>query len=101
MERMTEKKAEKPFAVSSHDIHLDSDYIQWIHSVKERFRNAQIKTAVKINYEQLYFNWQMGHDLAVRRMEEKWGSGIVEQISLDLKNEFPEMKGFNSQICGI
>lgn len=57
---MTEKKAEKPFAVSSHDIHLDSDYIQWIHSVKERFRNTQIKTAVKINYEQLYFNWQMG-----------------------------------------
>ena len=88
MGRMTEKKAEKPFAVSSHDIHLDSDYIQWIHSVKERFRNTQIKTAVKINYEQLYFNWQMGRDLAVRRMEEKWGSGIVEQISLDLKNEF-------------
>lgn len=54
MGRMTEKKAEKPFAVSSHDIHLDSDYIQWIHSVKERFRNAQIKTAVKINYEQSY-----------------------------------------------
>ena len=93
---MTEKKAEKPFAVSSHDIHLDSDYIQWIHSVKERFRNTQIKTAVKINYEQLYFNWQMGRDLAVRRMEEKWGSGIVEQISLDLKNEFPEVKGFST-----
>lgn len=96
MGRMTEKKAEKPFAVSSHDVHLDSDYIQWIHSVKERFRNAQIKTAVKINYEQLYFNWQMGRDLAVRRMEEKWGSGIVEQISLDLKNEFPEVKGFST-----
>ncbi len=94
---MTEKKAEKPFAVSSHDVHLDSDYIQWIHSVKERFRNAQIKTAVKINYEQLYFNWQMGRDLAVRRMEEKWGSGIVEQISLDLKNEFPEVKGFSAR----
>ena len=94
---MTEKKAEKPFAVSSHDIHLDSDYIQWIHSVKERFRNTQIKTAVKINYEQLYFNWQMGRDLAVRRMEEKWGSGIVEQISLDLKNEFPEVKGFSAR----
>ena len=33
---MTEKKAEKPFAVSSHDIHLDSLYVYllWIHSVK-------------------------------------------------------------------
>lgn len=29
-------------------------------------------------------------------MEEKWGSGIVEQISLDLKNEFPEVKGFST-----
>lgn len=88
---------EKPRAVSSHDITLDKDYALWIHDIKQRFRNAQIKAAVKINSEQLLFNWQLGRDLATRKIEEKWGSGIVEQVSLDLQAEFPKAKGFSAR----
>ena len=29
--------------------------------------------------------------------EEKWGSGIVEQVSLDLQTEFPKAKGFSAR----
>ena len=32
----------------------------------------------------------------MRKVEERWGSGIVEQLSLDLKNEFPDIKGFST-----
>lgn len=77
-------------------MHLDSDYVQWVHDIKERFRNTQIKAAIKVNSEQLLFNWQLGRDLAVRKVEEKWGNGIVEQLSLDLRNEFPDIKGFST-----
>lgn len=94
---MAEKTDEKPRMVSSHDIMLDKEYVQWIHEVKQRFRNAQIKAAVKVNSEQLLFNWQLGRDLVVRKAEEKWGSGIVEQVSLDLQNEFPNVKGFSAR----
>lgn len=45
-----------PEIVHSHDIHLDSEYVQWIYDVKNRFRNTQIKAAIKINSEQLLFN---------------------------------------------
>jgi len=93
---MKNKKTAPPIVVSSHDVHLDSDYVQWIHDIKERFRNTQIKSAVKVNSEQLLFNWQLGRDLAMRKVEEKWGSGIVEQLSLDLRNEFPAIKGFST-----
>lgn len=82
--------------VRSHYVHLDSDYVQWIHNIKERFRSAQIKAAVKVNSEQLLFNWQLGRDLVTRKVEEKWGTGIVEQLSLDLKNEFPDIRGFST-----
>lgn len=89
--------SEKPRAVSSHDITLDKEYVQWIHDIKQRFRNAQIKAAVKVNSEQLLFNWQLGRDLVVRKAEEKWGNGIVEQVSLDLQAAFPEVKGFSAR----
>lgn len=93
---MKDKPNEKPRAVSSHDITLDKEYIQWIYDIKQRFRAAQIKAAVKVNSEQLLFNWQLGRDLAERKAEEKWGSGIVEQVSLDLQAEFPDVKGFST-----
>ena len=41
----------EPIIVKSHDVHLDSEYIQWIHEIKERYRNTQIKAAVKVNSE--------------------------------------------------
>jgi hypothetical protein len=87
----------KPHLVKSHDISLDVDYVEWIHDIKQRYRNAQIKAAVKINTEQLFFNWQLGRDLVERKTEEKWGKGIVEQLSLDLQNEFPKAKGFSAR----
>ena len=87
----------KPELVTSQDVNLDSEYVQWIHEIKQRFRNSQIKAAVKVNSEQLLFNWQLGRDLVVRKAEEKWGTGIVNQVSLDLQDEFPEAKGFSAR----
>ena len=83
--------------VTSQDVSLDKEYIEWIHELKSRFRNSQIKAAVKVNSEQLLFNWQLGRDLVVRKAEEKWGTGIVNQVSLDLQAEFPEAKGFSAR----
>lgn len=87
---MSENVENKTGFVNSHNTSLDSEYVQWVHEIKERYRNAQIKAAVKVNSEQLLFNWQLGRDLVRRKAEERWGSGIVEQLSLDLQNEFPD-----------
>lgn len=94
---MADKSNKEHAVVRSHDLNLDNDYIQWIYDVKQRFRGAQIKAAVKVNSEQLLFNWQLGRDLVVRRTEEKWGKGIVEQVSLDLQAAFPNARGFSAR----
>ena len=93
---MPDSKNEKPIVVRSHDVFLDAEYARWIHDVKDRYRKTQIKAAVKVNSELLAFNWELGRDLAMKKMEETWGSGIVEQISLDLQSEFPDAKGFSA-----
>lgn len=85
-----------PKVVKIHDVKIDQEYMQWLGEIKARYRNAQIKAAVKVNAEQLLFNWQLGRDLVMRKAEEKWGSGIVEQVSLDLQAAFPESKGFST-----
>ncbi len=89
-------KNDETKVVKIHDVKIDQEYMQWLGEIKARYRNAQIKAAVKVNAEQLLFNWQLGRDLVMRKAEEKWGSGIVEQVSLDLQAAFPESKGFST-----
>lgn len=88
---------DQPRMVSSHDIHIDTDYADWIAEVKHRYRSAQVKAAVRVNVEKLLFNWQLGRDLVQKKAEERWGAGVVEQISLDLKKEFPDDEGFSAR----
>lgn len=86
----------EPYIVKSHDIHIDADYADWIADIKKRYRSAQVKAAVKVNAEKLLFNWQLGRDLVQKKAEERWGAGVVEQVSLDLKREFPGTDGFST-----
>ena len=88
-------KQTEPYIVKSHDIHIDVEYVDWIADIKSRYRSAQVKAAVKVNAEKLLFNWQLGRDLVLKKAEERWGAGVVEQVSLDLKREFPNSKNFS------
>jgi len=74
---------------------FDDEYKKWLTSLKSRIRQSQIKAAIKVNTELLLLYWDLGHDIAVRQMEKTWGSGFFEQLSNDLRNEFPDMQGFS------
>ncbi len=85
------------YIATSHDVNLDSDYLHWVDEVAARYEQARSRAAVKVNYQKLQWNWQMGRDLVLRRAEERWGAGVVEQLSLDLQNRYPGEKGFGSR----
>ena len=83
--------------VQSHDVRIDNDYVNWITEIKHRYRAAQVKASVKVNAEKLLFNWELGRDLVQKKAEERWGTGVVEQISIDLQREFPDSEGFSAR----
>ncbi len=85
------------YIATSHDVSLDSDYLHWVDEVAARYERARSRAAVRVNYQKLQWNWQMGRDLVLRRAEERWGAGVVEQLSLDLQNRYPGEKGFGSR----
>ena len=91
---------ETPRIVKSHDVHLDGDYADWIAELKHRYRSAQVKASVRVNSEKLLFNWELGRDLVQKKAEERWGAGVVEQVSLDLQREFPNAEGFSVRNIG-
>ena len=83
--------------VRSHDVNIDKEYADWIAELKVRYRSAQVKAAVRVNAEKLLFNWELGRDLVQKKAEERWGAGVVEQVSLDMSREFPESGNFSAR----
>ncbi|MCR5697606.1 MAG: PDDEXK nuclease domain-containing protein [Marinilabiliaceae bacterium] len=73
----------------------DKDYKQWVSEVRGRYRQSQIKAAVKVNSEMLQFYWLLGHDIVERQMENTYGSGFFKRLSADLQRELPDAKGFS------
>ena len=58
---------------------LDKDYLQWVDELIKRYQACQVRAAVKVNAEQLRFNWLLGHDIVEMNIEQRWGEGVIEQ----------------------
>ena len=73
----------------------DTDYVQWLSDLKQRYRQSQAKAAVHVNHGMLEFYWSLGRDIVALKAESKWGSDFYNQLSVDLKQTFPQQKGFS------
>lgn len=66
---------------------LDKDYLQWVKELCKRYRQSQIKAAVKVNTEMLKFYWSLGRDIVALKAEARWGSKFYKNLSKDLKKK--------------
>ena len=76
---------------------LPDNYDEFLHSLKERIRQAQVRAALAVNQELVLLYWQIGQDILQRQSQEGWGAKVIGKLAKDLKAEFPEMKGFSSR----
>ncbi len=90
---MTEKK---PEFIKRDITAIGKDYASLLKTLKERYRSLQIKTAVTVNTAMLEFYWALGRDLSKMHGQAKWGSAFFDTLSLDLRKEFPDQKGFST-----
>ena len=84
-----------PHFVNRDSMFADSDYVQWLSELKQRYRQSQAKAAVHVNHGMLEFYWSLGRDIVALKAESKWGSNILQQLSADLKEAFPKQTGFS------
>jgi predicted nuclease of restriction endonuclease-like (RecB) superfamily len=71
----------------------NSDYKNWLIELKANIKRSQIKAALAVNSELIQLYWDLGKQIVEKQEYAKWGSGFIDQLSKDLKEEFPEMRG--------
>ena len=74
---------------------IDQEYKNWVKELSARYRQSQLKAAVKVNTEKLLFNYSLGRDIVEMHVEERWGEGVIMQLSQDLKTEIPGVEGLS------
>lgn len=77
------------------DLALPSDYPTLLADLKAQIRQAQTRAALSVNRELILLYWQIGQTILQKQKEQGWGAKIIDQLSRDLKKEFPELKGFS------
>lgn len=71
------------------------DYDAFLRNLKDRIRKAQVRAALAVNAELVLLYWQIGCEILTRQAKEGWGAKVIRQLADDLKQEFPDMKGFS------
>ena len=75
--------------------HAGPDYAHLLAEVKERVRSAQYAALKAVNTELVGLYWDIGKMIVERQRDAEQGSAIAEQLSNDLRAEFPEIGGFS------
>jgi predicted nuclease of restriction endonuclease-like (RecB) superfamily len=67
------------------------EYGSLLQQAVEQIRTARIVVAKYINNATQSVYWNLGKLLFEKQLSEGYGSGVVNQLSVDLKTEFPDM----------
>jgi len=68
-----------------------SEYREILHQAINHIYTAQTLIAKQVNSIANSAYWNLGKLLFEKQLEEGYGSGVVKQLSIDLKNKFPDM----------
>ena len=68
----------------------EKEYLDWVSDLKKRYKQSQIKAAIKVNSELIKFYWSLGRDIIKMKSESKWGSKFYEVLSKDLKENISD-----------
>ena len=70
-------------------------YTDWLLELRERIHAAQQRASLAVNQELVLLYWQIGQDILARQTNEGWGTKVIDRLAHDLRNDFPDMKGFS------
>lgn len=71
------------------------NYAALLRQIKQRVLLAQQRAIYAANEEMLRMYWDIGKMLQQSQQTDGWGKKTLQRLSVDLKNDYPEIKGFS------
>jgi len=74
---------------------MDVPYSDLRDSIITRIKETRLRFVIQANTVMIELYWNIGNDILRRQEAEGWGAKVIDRLSADLKEEFPEMEGFS------
>ena len=74
---------------------VDSEYKSILIDLKVKIRLSQQRAILSVNHELVLLYWEIGSIILKKQFEKGWGVKIIDTLSYDLREAFPEGKGFS------
>ena len=68
-----------------------------LRELKARIRTARLQAALAVNEELILLYWSTGREILERQAREGWGSRVIDRVSADLRQDFPDMTGLSAR----
>jgi len=78
-------------------VELPESYGGFLVEIKEQIKKERLKAVIAANSALVLMYWNIGRSILDRQNSEGWGTKVIDRLSVDLKDEFPEMNGFSAR----
>ncbi len=89
------QKPQVSFPVGASNIRMPEDYQETLLHLKQRIGTERLKAVLSANAAMTLLYWDIGQIILQRQGQQGWGAKVIDRLSEDLKQAFPEMNGLS------
>ena len=83
------------FPVAPGVAELPPDYAEWLVELKQKIRVERLRIVLASNAAMVLLYWEIGQRVLEKQTLQGWGAKVIDRLAGDLREAFPEMKGFS------
>ena len=74
---------------------LPATYSATLAEIKQCVRQSRLRTVLAANAAMVTAYWEIGRVILDRQQAEGWGAKVIDRLSSDLREAFPDMRGLS------
>ena len=86
---------EARFPIAPPKASLPDDYAAALRAIKRRIQQERLRVALSANAAMVTLYWDIGQMILERQERAGWGAKVIDRLAADLREAFPEMRGFS------
>lgn len=89
------RRDEAVFPVAPSRTEMPRDYAGALREIKGRIQQERLKVVLAANSAMVLLYWDIGRVILERQDRSGWGAKVIDRLAVDLREAFPDMKGFS------
>lgn len=89
------KRDEASFPIAANRAELPQEYSDLLEDIKAKVDGSRLHIVIAANSAMVILYWEIGQLILHRQKQEGWGAKVIDRLSHDLRDVFPDMKGFS------